>query len=534
MLHYLDVSWQSIIAGDIDGPASIPYKIDQSAPNLNRCSATRRVARAIFMGTAPTYQQENRGLDDKQINLGVVQPGEKPAVFGDALRRLGNRAQFMHSDQGRYWYSMSVSLNRIAADRAEQVEEALVLVEIDKLLAAYINGLGDRGHFDAVQVAPGSSAEVPDEAGGVRAIVLGIAYSHNGRDGSSAMTEAREILTQRGSTPRVYRNVLVFLAAEKRQLDDLKEAMRSALAWDGIVRETQHLNLTQRDSILAKAKLAEANETVQTRLKEAWCYLLYPRQDDAEADVAWVPGKVPASDGLLGRASRRLVDEEGLLPELGPARLDRELQRYIWKDKDHLSLKDLQEYLNRYTYLPRLKDRSVLARTVATAISSMLPGVFAYAESWDETAGTYQGLVIDNAVNVHVVIDSESLIVRPDIAEARRPQPRVATGGQSGDPSYSGSVPTPENNAGVADDGQQTEPKPTRFIGTAMISSERPARDIHQIIEAVVEQLTTLPGSKVILTLEIDAEVPSGLDQAKVRTLIENATTLGFTEKTIK
>ena len=166
LLHYLDVSWQSIIAGDIDGPESIPYKIDRSAPNLNRCSATRRIARAIFMGTAPTCQQENRGLDDKQINLGVVQPGEKPAVFGDALRRLGNRAKFMHGDLGRYWYSMSASLNRVAADRAEQVEEALVLVEIDKLLTTYINGFGDRGHFDAVQAAPGSSAEVPDEAGG--------------------------------------------------------------------------------------------------------------------------------------------------------------------------------------------------------------------------------------------------------------------------------------------------------------------------------------------------------------------------------
>ena len=86
----------------------------------------------------------------------------------------------------------------------------------------------------------------------------------------------------------------------------------------------------------------------------------------------------------------------------------------------------------------------------------------------------------------------------------------------------------------VMDDGQQPETKPTRFIGTVMISSERPARDIHQIVEAVVEQLTTLPGSEVTLKLEIDAEVPSGLDRAKVRTLIENANTLGFIEKTIK
>ena len=56
LLHYLDINWQSIIAGDVDGASSTPYKIDQSAPNLNRYSATRRIARAIFMGTAPTHK----------------------------------------------------------------------------------------------------------------------------------------------------------------------------------------------------------------------------------------------------------------------------------------------------------------------------------------------------------------------------------------------------------------------------------------------------------------------------------------------
>jgi hypothetical protein len=268
LLHYLDVAWQSIIAGDVDGASSTPYKIDQSAPNLNRYSATRRVARAIFMGTAPTYQQDNKGLDDRQINLGVVQPGERPAIFGDALRRLANSARFMHGDLGRYWYSMSASLNRLAADRAGQIEEPLVLLEIDKSLAIYINGLADRGHFDTVQVSPSSSADVPDEFGGVRAVVLGVAHPHTGRDTSEAMTEAKDILLQRGSTPRVYRNMLVFLAAEGRQLDNPKEAMRSALAWSGIVKDTDRLNLTQRDSALAKAKVAEANETVKTRMKE--------------------------------------------------------------------------------------------------------------------------------------------------------------------------------------------------------------------------------------------------------------------------
>tara|TARA_B100000886_G_scaffold135959_1_gene91751 strand:+ start:404 stop:586 length:183 start_codon:yes stop_codon:yes gene_type:complete len=59
-------------------------------------------------------------------------------------------------------------------------------------------------------------------------------------------------------------------------------------------------------------------------------------------------------------------------------------------------------------------------------------------------------------------------------------------------------------------------------------------REIHQIVEAIVEQLTTLPGSDVTLKLETDAEVPSGLDKAKVRTLIKNGTSLGFIDKVIK
>jgi len=535
MLHYLDVSWQSIIAGDVDGTASTPYKIDQSAPNLNRYSATRRVARAIFMGTAPTHQQQNTGLDDKQINLGVVQPGERPAIFGDALRRLTNQAKFMHSDLGRYWYSMSASLNRIAADKAGQIEGALVDMTIDAELGKYVNGLADRGHFDAVQVAPATSAEVPDEAGGVRAVVLGVAHPHHGREGSEALTEAKEILLQRGSTPRVYRNMLVFIAADARQLDNLKDAVRAVLAWGEIVRDIERLNLTQSDSALAKAKLAEANETMKTRMKEAWCYLHYPAQESAQADVEWVSGKIPAQDGLLARASKKLVAEEGLLTELGPTRLDRDLQKYIWNGKHHLGLRDLREYLNRYVYLPRLKNQEVLVKAVQAAVSGMLPGPFAYAERWDEKSDTYLGLAIERAANAAIVIDSDSVIVKPEAAEAHRPAPVQPTsdGGETAEPGETAPVPGGQPSGGISET-PPAEKVPTRFTGTVMISADRPARDIHQIVEAIVEQLTTLPGSVVKLRLEIEADVPSGLDRAKVRTLVENANTLGFVERSIE
>jgi hypothetical protein len=166
----------------------------------------------------------------------------------------------------------------------------------------------------------------------------------------------------------------------------------------------------------------------------------------------------------------------------------------------------------------------------------MLPGPFAYAERWDEAAGAYLGLAIDHASNVMVVIDGDSLIIKPDAAESHRPKPtepaEFAPVTTQADPLTTPPT-TPGGQASSTSFGT-SERTPTRFSGVVSISPDRPARDMHQIVEAIVEQLTTLPGNRVTLRLEIDAEVPGGLDRAKVRTLIENANTLGFSEKLVE
>lgn len=47
------------------------------------------------------------------------------------------------------------------------------------------------------------------------------------------------------------------------------------------------------------------------------------------------------------------------------------------------------------------------------------------------------------------------------------------------------------------------EKKPMRLLGTVTISAERLAREIHQIVEAIVEQPTTIAGSEAMLKLEV-------------------------------
>ncbi|MEK7358701.1 MAG: Swt1 family HEPN domain-containing protein, partial [Bdellovibrionota bacterium] len=92
LTQYLDDHWVPVIESDIDGGQSLPIRLDRENPNFGRLSATRRVARTIYLGSAPTLRTANQGIDDRNIKLGCAFPGESPSVFGDALRRLSDQA----------------------------------------------------------------------------------------------------------------------------------------------------------------------------------------------------------------------------------------------------------------------------------------------------------------------------------------------------------------------------------------------------------------------------------------------------------
>lgn len=546
LLNYLPKEWAPIISGDVDGDTSTPFRIDQATPSLGQVSATRRVARAVFMASAPLEGSQNQGVDTKRVILGVCQPNERPILFEDALRRLSNQAKFLHSNMGGAWYSRSPSINRLASDRASVQEEALVVLEIDKLLGGYIRSLKDKGPFGSIQVTPGGSADVPDEAEGVRLVVLGQAHPHNGKAGSAAFAEAKDVFLTRGKSPRVYRNTLVFLAPDLAAAGGVNEAMRKKLAWESILGDKDGLNLLQSDIALATRNLAEAERTLDARLRETWCFLITPVQDTPQDEVSWEATKVVAQDGILAQLGKKLISSEGVFVEIGARRLFSALSRFVWNGKPHLSLSDVWEYCNRFTYLPRLRDKEVLRGAVVKAVSEMIPGPFAFAEDVGED-GRYDGLVIDQSRSDMVLIDSRSVIVKAEVAAKQRQEDDIFRAAPTGahpaaaptGPSISGPLFTPSNPGGAVPQlgapapasTHVPDPLPRTFYGLVELSADRPARDMTKILEGIIEQITSVPGGIVTLRLEIDGEAPDGFDRNKQRTLLENAQVLGFKEK---
>ena len=264
LTRYLSDNWVPVIEKDVDGPNSVPLRIDNDTPNLGKYSACRRVARTVYLGSAPTAKAANKGLEERRIKLGCVMPGESVAIFGDALRRLSSAATFLYQDSVRYWYSTQPTVPKLADDRAEQLkgDPDAVAEEVGKWLR---NDLRKTGDFSRVHPMARTSGDVPDDKD-ARLVVFGIEYPHTKDTSSPAVAAAQELLQNRGTAPRIYRNTLVFLAADKMRLQDLDEAVRRCLAWSSIVDEAETLNLDPHQRKQAMTQRENASSAVAARL----------------------------------------------------------------------------------------------------------------------------------------------------------------------------------------------------------------------------------------------------------------------------
>jgi predicted AAA+ superfamily ATPase len=527
LTRYVEDPWVPVIEKDVDGPASLPLALDREHPTLGRYSACRRVARTLYLGSAPTQRAAHRGLDDQRVKLGCVQPGEVVATFGDALRRLSDRATYLYADGKRYWYATTPTVTRLAEDRAHQLKEHDVADEIVRRLRDEAKTRGDFARARACV----PSGDIPDEPE-VQLVVLGPEYPHAARDaGSPARKQAAAVLDSRGAGPRTNRNALVFLAADGTRLKELEQAVRQFLAWSSIWDDRDTLNLDNFQNRQAETRRKSAEETVRARIPETYQWLIVPGQSDPRGEIEWTDLRLQGGDALAVRAAKKLRNEELLLIQLGGARLRHELDRVpLWRG-EHVSVKQLTEDMARYLYLPRLRDAEVLLEAIEDGLGrlSWQAETFAYAEGWDDARKRYVGLKTGQAVPVSA--GSPALLVRPEAAAkqlAAEAAERKREETDSGDHNGKGRSGRTEGKGKEKTVTEPPPPKLRRFHGTVSLDPLRVGRDAAAIAQEVIQHLAGLVGARVRVTLEIAADLGDGAPDKVVRDVSENCRTLKF------
>ena len=532
LTRYLPPTWRPVIEKDIDGPHSLPLQIDRENPMFGRYSACRRVARTLYMGSAPTLDAANRGVEDRQIKLGCVQPGETSSTFGDALRKLSDQATYLYVDGNRYWYSTQPSVNRMAEERAERYHFEDAAAEIAARLRVEAKTRGE--FFAKVQACPANAGDVPDEPE-ARLVFLVPEYSHSAKIADSAARKmAAEILTKSGAG-RNCANSVVFLAADKARLGDLEHATRLYLAWKEIDEQSESLNLDPFQANQARKKKEESDRAVNGRLPEAYCWLLVPGQDRPQEgqpfpEVKWDEFRLKDAEPLAVRAGKKLKNDGLLVTSMAGTALVLEIDRVpLWRG-NHVGVKQLADDFAKYLYLPRVRDQQVLLDAIrdGVALFTWKQETFAYADSFDAAAGRYRGLQAGRQTEIR--LNPESIVVRPSVAAGQFDHDLAVTA--VGPPGSPGDGASGTAGSGVTGSARAPEKAAEavlkHFHASAHLDPTRLSRDADVIASSVVQHLSGLLDANVKITIEIDAEIPSGAPDNVVRTVTENCRTLKF------
>jgi hypothetical protein len=206
----------------------------------------------------------------------------------------------------------------------------------------------------------------------------------------------------------------------------------------------------------------------------------------------------------------------------------------LWRG-DHVPIKQLIEDFARYLYLPRLKESPVLLQSISDGLALLTWGKdsFAFAESYDESAGRYRGLRCGQMV----ALSSDNLtgvLVKPDIArkqfeaETATLPTSPATGADTAGATINGQTGGTIGSPGAPNGSPSTPTRPKRFYGTVTLDATRVGRDAGRIADEVIAHLSGLVGSSIKVTLEIEADVSAGVPENVVRTVTENSRTLKF------
>ena len=529
LVRHLPDTWNSIIDREVDGKDSIPYQKDKANPRYGQKLAARRVARTIMLGSAPTTRdQAVRGLEASRIRLGVIQPGENIADFNDALNTLHGSLSYLYNNMNgnRYWYDTRPTLRKTAEDRASQVSTADVDLEIESRLKK----LRKEMPFAGLHVCPASSLDVPDEQA-VRLVILRTKDTYKRTAKSpAAMAAVENILNTRGTSPRVYRNMLAFVAPDQDTLLSLETEVRRLIAWQSIVTDKDELNLDGNQNREALSNVNRCNDTVELRLKETYCWLIVPFIDQFGdmKSIQWEVSSISGgSDPIVTKAAKKMIQEEQVITKWAPALLQMSLDDLLWKDSNDISIKKLWEYLSTYCYLPRLANYGVLEDAIINGLPST--EFFALAASFSN--GRYVDLKFNKAV---VGVNQSDLLVKTNVAmkqlvaekppvEPGPPSPGGGTGGSTG---TSGG-----GNGGNGVVGPTPPPKPSNkhFFMSAKLDNVRINRDVNTYLNEIIQHLSAVEGATVELKLEVEVIAPNGIPNNTMRTVAENCKTLKVT-----
>ncbi len=537
LTYYLPAGWDPVLEKDIDGDRAETTELESKEPRFGAIQAARRVARALFLGTAPSSVAAKpgvRGLDRARILLGCLQPGQTASIYTDALNRIADRLHYLNNsgdkaqNTTRFWFDTRANLRREMEDRKRRFEEkSEVRGRIAEVLKKLTAGIAA---FDGAHIFT-PHADVPDDSD-LRLVVLPPHNAYAKEETRMAFDAALDCVRNHGAKPRHRGNRLVFLAADHGTLARLNDSARAALAWGSIVEDIKsaRLNIDLLQQKQAERELETAADVLVRVARDCYKWLLCPVQHSAtDPRISIEAFALNTSGSTLGKEIERVASENELvISTWSPIHLRAKLQELYWKNgRIAARAFDFWEDTLRYLCLPRLRDRGALERAILKGADTKDFFGTAYGQAGD----TFDGFKLGDA---NIQLDDTLLLIEPGAAKSLAASQAPTGGGAPPIPAPT-TLQEPLGTGWTQPPGgahaPAAAPRAREFHGSVDIAPATAKLRLVQIAEEIISLLGDDPNANVRVTLEIAAAFPEGASDQIKRAVSENATALGFKTK---
>ena len=527
-IRLLSGEWRPVMS-EVDSDNSRTDNIDKGNQRFADVGgAARRIARTVFLGSASSGA--TKGIDSRQVRLGVVQPGQGASTYNEALNRLAGDLYYLYYTDGRYFFHAEENLNKVAIDRSNALVDNTVDGHIVQMLEEARNRRGN------VILYAGDTAKISD-ADSVRLVVLppGLYLPSRSADGGEASPEALQILQNRGESSRFRRNTLLFLTAKRDEIRNLRKEVRNYLAWDSIINgETRIPSLSGNRLRQARAAANSADSDVRVALVRAYRWAMAPVQSDpqrAEYHLSQTQTNAQDSGEIFRAAFDRFLKDEALVDAISPASLASMLEQYVWNEEgggEHLSIDALWDLMNRNVYMHRLRDRSVLDTCIRKGVEQ---GDWGYADGVERDR--YDGLRYGEAMSAvgPMMLERKlGFLVRREAATRQKEAERTVTPPPDWAPDDDEGVePGPDGGSTIlpSPDPPASTLRPCRIVARKTTGPNISLDDINLLRDEIIRNLSD-DGGKITVEIIVSASKAEGFSEGTIRSVRDNSAQLGL------
>ena len=397
LIKHIGSEYNGIIDLDITGERAGAKRVDKSLGDAYKgLKIGGRAATAIFMfsfsgGTG-------KGADILDVKRSACIINDSAAIVGEALESLRRQLFYLKTSNDKYLFSNVPNIERIKQIRMENIKEVQILEVEKEILRNSVSGRIMRVFI---------WEEDPSGISDTEELKLVILKQTN-RD------LMQEIINQKGKSPRVNKNTILFLCPQDSEKMNFYDAIKRKIIDEELLKD-KSIELSSDDRKEIEKEIKDITQQMAENIRRYYCFVYLPGKDGLKEVFLGVPtyGEEKAIDRQV---YEKLRSDGEVLEKIAPLVIR---EKYL-SGKDYVSTEQLYHTSFKTPGEARILNKGVLEQSITEGVSNGFFGlgeikdgqpVCRYFNKMPSIAFSHNEVIIDREICVKQPKEEEKEII---------------------------------------------------------------------------------------------------------------------------